>query len=471
VNVSPGTIRKSQSTFSGFGDALLAQITAPFAPRRTAWNNRHTGLGAAYLSHWFALLLWTDILFLYFSFVVYYIEQVLGNSTKWPSFGAMLVETLSYSWQELHRSTEIQLMLISGVLAVELGFVMLGLILLPWGANHEPAGVCVRRAFRTSWLNSTLLPLLVATCFTSVAVCEILRRTVFRGHELNGVLGLLRYPWYVLGWTACAGAVAALLILLRAVATKSDEELKPTPLMCERCGYNLSHTPDDSRCPECGEPAANSIGQTRRATEWEASRPAGWIRTYIRSGIAAVFRPSAFFKAMPTRTGRTRARAIGLLHMAHAGLWTLIVFGSLMVYDEGINPGRWYWTVKHNLIALTYIAFLVFALLTLATGVVASVTGLYVSWKYNRPLLAPVAKVFFYSNSVFVMWMAVGLTFLLVADRLCRQWFGGVFPMLRPGYSTDEQTELLLMAIVGLGLLAWLFVVRRGIRQVVYANT
>lgn len=46
--------------------------------------------------------------------------------------------------------------------------------------------------------------------------------------------------------------------------------------LCEWCGYNLHATPFESRCPECGTPAAASISPVARCMGWEVGTRGFW---------------------------------------------------------------------------------------------------------------------------------------------------------------------------------------------------
>lgn len=433
--------------------------------------SRCTGLGAAYLSHWLTLILGSVVFFFYYLFIAYMMFFFLNESTPFDSYGSLLSMAISEIGKGIQHS-QFWVGLTITLLVIEVGFLALAIILLPWGANHEPVGQSVRRALRTVWLSTTLLFAWLATFFTSFVAFEILRRTLSDSKPWDAQSLLIRDPKYVLGWVACAISSGVLVILFLAIATKTSDEPAGEPPICERCGYNLSHTPVESRCPECGESAAASIAQPRQPTDWEASNPKGWIRAYFRCGMAAICRPSSFFKAMPTQTGHSGARGIGLLHLIHAGLWAVPVIAGQQLLAWGVDRGRWHPNIVHDLLGLTYMPFITFGCLLVLMGILATISGLYLSWQHKRPLLAPAAKVFFYASSIFVVWMAAGL---VIWDSLCllsRSLPKGIFPMFEPhGIHRDAQGPLLGIPLIALALLAWLLIVRRGLRQVVYANT
>jgi len=67
-----------------------------------------------------------------------------------------------------------------------------------------------------------------------------------------------------------------------------------TDLLCEKCGYVLNGLPDSSRCPECGTPIAESIGNHRHLPAWEM--PGSKSAKFFRTTAAVLFRPTNFYR-------------------------------------------------------------------------------------------------------------------------------------------------------------------------------
>lgn len=53
-------------------------------------------------------------------------------------------------------------------------------------------------------------------------------------------------------------------------------------LLCERCGYSIEGLPASTNCPECAEPVAASLPESRPGSAWQRSRgAAAWGRTVL----------------------------------------------------------------------------------------------------------------------------------------------------------------------------------------------
>jgi hypothetical protein len=70
-------------------------------------------------------------------------------------------------------------------------------------------------------------------------------------------------------------------------------------LLCENCGYVLNGLPDTSRCPECGTPIAQSIGNHRHPPPWEM--PGTKTTRFFRTSAAVLFHPTNFYRTLAVR--------------------------------------------------------------------------------------------------------------------------------------------------------------------------
>ena len=86
-----------------------------------------------------------------------------------------------------------------------------------------------------------------------------------------------------------------------------------TDLLCEGCGYTLNGLPHSGRCPECGKPVAESVGTRRTAPPWEiiGIRP---FRAFVATTLDIIFRPTSFYRTLPTRSDLSAAKSFALLH-------------------------------------------------------------------------------------------------------------------------------------------------------------
>ena len=75
-------------------------------------------------------------------------------------------------------------------------------------------------------------------------------------------------------------------------------------VLCEHCGYTLNGLSPSGRCPECGEPVAESLAESGRTlTAWETDGRF-WATT-----AAVVFRPTFFYRHLRTRVDAAAERA------------------------------------------------------------------------------------------------------------------------------------------------------------------
>jgi hypothetical protein len=98
-----------------------------------------------------------------------------------------------------------------------------------------------------------------------------------------------------------------------------------TDLLCEVCGYVLNGLPETSRCPECGTPIAESIGNHRVAPAWESGQSK--ISGFFQTSLAVLIRPKHFYR-------------------------TLAVHGSV---PAAHRFARWHWWISGALFAIAAI--------------------------------------------------------------------------------------------------------------------
>lgn len=74
-----------------------------------------------------------------------------------------------------------------------------------------------------------------------------------------------------------------------------------TDILCEHCGYGLNGLPTDGRCPECGEPIADStVDDGRAMSPWESSEGSP-LQRFVRTTRQIILTPAVFFRHLQTR--------------------------------------------------------------------------------------------------------------------------------------------------------------------------
>jgi hypothetical protein len=93
-------------------------------------------------------------------------------------------------------------------------------------------------------------------------------------------------------------------------------------VLCEACGYVLNGLPPTSRCPECGKPIAESIGENRIIPSWETS--SAKADSFLRTSLELIQRPTLFYRTLAVRGSVNAARRFARVHWwIAAGLFAL----------------------------------------------------------------------------------------------------------------------------------------------------
>ncbi len=110
-------------------------------------------------------------------------------------------------------------------------------------------------------------------------------------------------------------------------------------MLCERCGYVLNGLPADGRCPECGKPVAESVGDGRVPTAWDVAPGSARSRGFLRTTVEVILRPTHFYRTLAVRASLASARSFAQLHWwIAAGLFGLAGATHAMWYGEGMRP-------------------------------------------------------------------------------------------------------------------------------------
>ena len=436
---------------------LQALFLSGFQPRRVALANRDTSPAKAYLTHWIGLVMFGLVglaVLMSDPELDRELRRVFNNTFVDPGVGVLICAAV--------------------VLSVEIGFVLLGLLLLPWSDVRAAVKPLCRHALRTSWLHTTHLGMVLCAYTVTHILCdEVLgpfrryrwdpdapaRTTVWWVHWLAD------HYWYALPVLFAGGGVWCLGALLRAVSARVlPEEDRPPPL-CEACGYNLSyHRDPKANCPECGRPVARSLGEHLRS-------PAGWGRhaedsrrkSFWRATFNAWFKPEEFFMGLSAFRGLGSAGAFLVCHLVlttaafTAGF--AVPFG-ILIYDSSLVV---------PLAFLLYVAFWYGAAVALGLGCLASlaaaIAGLLVCRQEGRNALGTCLRVPCYLAGVFPIWAASTMAFLVTG-------MGIAVRMRRPGsMPLDVYVVISFFSLHAIFLVIYVGGVVRRIRHLRYANT
>ena len=114
-----------------------------------------------------------------------------------------------------------------------------------------------------------------------------------------------------------------------------------TDVLCEKCGYVLNGLPPDGRCPECGKPVAESVGDGRLPTPWDVSANPGpsRLRGFVRTTVDVILRPTHFYRTLAVRASVASARTFAQVNWWIASL----LFGvsgaaHALWYNQGMRP-------------------------------------------------------------------------------------------------------------------------------------
>lgn len=435
-------------------------LTCWLRPATNAPRLTHLKLRWAYLIHILAgLAFFVGLL----AFVQIGISRASGRQN---AIVELALEVGSH-WQEAALVTSLT------VAGIEAGFVFLALILLPWAAADERLRSSWAHALRFTWLHTThALALLLVMGPIFVGLADI-RRSYYRTHPPprwdiqypsypttppNALPGsqamkdyeaavaqhqqavqdlhntwrskyqswrrtqpfLVQHGEAIIGWLYAAGSAWFLWALFRAAGTPRSLPIGERPPTCEFCGYNLTGTAIESRCPECGTPAIESLGSHVRAgTDWDRD---GGLRGLWHSGMEAVFRPGRLGHQIQVTTQPRRFRSLCWALILPAGLIGAAAVPVCYALISHQNP------LTHDIEVITIGLPLTAASsgvgMFLLAMLIASIVGMIQTWQNKRNLLPAAAQTASYLHPVFTAWGLFGaMWFALFSVVVQSSWF------------------------------------------------
>lgn len=378
--------------------------------------------------------------------------EVEWDGARWALTRKSFIEV----WRSMH--TESDYVVLSTAVFANLVLLAIALfvawLLLP--VAHRGGGVLasLARSFRivcatTGWL------WLVGVVFGCVMVfgyhADLIR---FAGPEAPS------FVWFSIRFnTATYGIVFMLLISHRfANYDLATSEIEPTSY-CDDCGYDLSHTARDGRCPECGRSAASSFDPDvpRACNDWQRRRSP---RSYVRTVCSAFESPRTFYQELRMRDGTVHAGSFWLVTMLSMGAcafpWSFLV---LVLADEFD-----FWL--HACLAVT--SGVVFAGWMTHHFVGALVASVWIARRW-MPVGSYVSRVFHYeaaflpafcvfNGTLIMLFMAFPeLAPSLPGAKLAASWVG------------DPIAAIMLLGS-GILIVVWIFRMHRALLRVRFSN-
>ncbi|HOW73197.1 MAG TPA: hypothetical protein PKY77_21580 [Phycisphaerae bacterium] len=445
---------------------MMAFLTAWLLPATTARHTRTLPLLHAYGVH----LLAGVATFLLIVALVGIDERrdvttVLAND---------ILREFDRDWQEALLITMLVVFLVEG------GFLALALVVLPWGAADEPLRSSWAHALRHTWLHSThalpavlIIGLLVigndhmgraynsrpqtipVPTFTMppAAPTPPLNPTTQQSNDYQKAFAdwqkqvndtsrqyteawrtyhqsrpfLIRYGEVFVVQIGFFVGVWVLWALFRAVGAARPIAPIQRPPTCEFCGYNLVATPSNSRCPECGELVAASLGPSvRPGPAWERRQDLGTLRAWWETESQPILSPGRFGRTVRVCSLNMAHRLFLVGHLpivfVAAGAATVLSSlamssGSLWEEDDGIIL----WGVAPMLGITSAAACLALAMLA------AAFVGLIHTLHQKRNLLPATAKIGSYLAGYLTLWVCFAsawcvLTCMLIKARVFNVW-------------------------------------------------
>lgn len=436
--------------------AFTAFFTAWVLPATTARRTGHVPLACAWLVHFVAVVL--SVLLVVFFVAWGEAESAWSLVEITEEFGLVLEDVI-----EEVRSFPVEFTLAVGgiALAIESGFPLLALLVMPWGARDEPLRSSYRHSLRQTWLRTAH----VVACVVlvgGVVMASLCAKVAWERQnpypssasapspprppnkddpsyeqalaDYNiafamsiqalgaGLVELeqsrqewrARRPWYVRVWplqgVACGAAALLWLLwgLLRAVGAVRDVSPIERPPTCEACGYNLKTIPPESRCPECGVSVATSLGpDARTGTAWQRRGESGWLVAWWQCTVTAVNRPIELGRQLRVISPETEHRAFLALHLPAIFLIGMAGVLTFAVLEDGVGV-----LIDENAIFLA-IGSCMFGLACVGGAVlfalgVALVIGMLHSARYSRNSLPASVQAACYLSGYLVVWAMFG---------------------------------------------------------------
>ena len=492
--------------------AVAAFVTAWLCPAISARRTLHVRLWAAYAVHLMAAFLTFVLITALFSLAdnkhpLHYLQEIIEEFT-------------SSRWQEAFVALAVS------VLCIEIAYLVLALLLTPWGAADERLRSSWSHALRVAWLHTShALPTVPLVVALSIGYSRA-ERAYYQTHPYSSFRTtctppslptapsdnseeawrdyraareacnkeynkkqqealeqhqrawrewkrhrpfFIRYGPVAITWIGVACSIWILWALLQAAVVRRPAPPIVHPPLCEFCGYNLTGTPIESRCPECGQLAIDSLGpEVRPGTPWDHADHGGRLRAWWQCGVNAICRPQQFGRQIRIGPQTHRHRRFLATHLPLIFLFGALGVAGCILYEWHRRPASadepeilwWIPPIFGGLSVLTVLAI---------AGLAAGLVGLIYSLKNERNLLPASNQMACYLCLYITAWTAFSsalsvLFFVLVAEDKLR-------PLARQIKMDHDFLLFCLWFLPNLALLAgFLVLLWRGTGAAQYAN-
>jgi len=351
------------------------------------------------------------------------------------------------------ESVMLLLMVVGGFLSF---LVMLGFAIIPFVPLPGPSRSAIRHVIRTILLGTTMVYLWAA------AFC--LARPVSDGLMARYEFGDTVLLWLALGAGLLVWAYVSLVSAATIDYRRPQDVPAPREPRCDDCGYDIHTIPLDSRCPECGKPVMDCLGDyVRPPTPWERKPSFMRLGLVCRQFFTLTFRPLSLFRVMPITTGHAAARRWLCLTIGLVFVEAFWVAPTIYLIDRDLNVSAMEWqTYAAGFTTSVAWAFLALMMVGIETAGVTAVS------RYRKqPIdMAAASKVTCYASTPLFFWVILGIA---QADLLF-WWVNLYHGPARYGDRMDSFFTITTFGIAHIGgLLLFEMTVYRGLRAVMYA--
>ncbi len=473
--------------------AIAAIITAWLFPATTARKTAHVRLLTAWGVHLLAALLVLVLIFFAGAWTI----MLDRNGLAFDDAVKRLARVI---WRDCRRYPEETAAVVAfTALSIEIGYAVLALLIVAWGARAEKMRDSYRHALRWVWLHSAnAAPVAVVMAFVIVTLNAASRnwreanrfvppamppnatpsqvQAATNATQRHWASYYERRPWYVkyddevMGYAGFACATWVLWALLRGAGVARATPSIDRPPTCEFCGYNLTTAPMGARCPECGVPVMESLGPgVRPGAVWERRRRVGFARAWWRCAVDAVVRPTWFGRQI--RLGQVGDHHRSFLAMHLPLLFVVGVVAVLASYaaDTGRLPFGRRPLPPDMLTSILPLA----GYFTAATGLLfpilaAGVVAFGYQRSERRNLLGAAMQIAAYLSGYFVLWAVLSAAAALAFFLQRQHSLNGLADLLH--WPADALAFFVWVFPTAMGAVAYMTLLSRGTAATRYAN-